>query len=157
MATTSTPLTPRQSATTTVDLRQLLSDYPDFRCTPGNCIVRMDKKPESIGSIHVPERSRDLNPEHDIAYMGTVLAMTPRKCDACQGSGRRGRTDLINPICHKCDGTGQFHEDFAVGSRVWVMLLLMDIDREYILTKNTRIYAREEDAKLHIEKARRCT
>jgi hypothetical protein len=107
------------------DLKQLIIDYPDFRPTAGRCIVQMDRKPPTIGSLIVPEVARDLDPKfdgavRDIAYYGTVVKMTPRR---------------------------DFIEEFAVGDRVWLMLRVEDLGKEYVLTENVRVYARESRSK----------
>jgi hypothetical protein len=107
------------------NLKQLLNDYPGFRCTAGRCIVHMERKPAMHGSLVVPEVARDLDPHadsnaavYDIAYFGTVVAMTPRR---------------------------DFIEEFAVGDRVWLMLLVEDLGKEYVLTQNERVYARQQN------------
>lgn len=99
------------------DLKQLLTDYPDFRCTAGRCIIRMERKPAMHNSLHIPDIARDIDPnKRDMAYFGTVVRVTPRRDTA---------------------------EEFAEGDRVWVMLLMSDLGKEFILTENVRVYALE--------------
>lgn len=106
-----------------IDFPALLSAYPTFRPTAGHSLIRMERKPE-FATPHIisPEVLRDLGSspdarERDLAYFGTVLHTTPRH---------------------------GFTEDFKAGDRVWVMLLASDLNEEYILTDNTRVYAREK-------------
>jgi hypothetical protein len=98
-----------------------LASLPSCRLTAGNCLIHLERKPErDEGSlIFRPDRSRDIHPR-DIAYLGTCIKMTPRRNE---------------------DGS-EFQEEFRAGDWVYVMLLLDDVEREYILTKNTRVYAR---------------
>jgi hypothetical protein len=111
-----------------LDLKHILTVYPAFKCMPGKCIVELERKPEcdpSHPSIVLCDRSRDLqfnSVYRDVAYWGTVLAMTPRKAGV-KGTPRG------------------FEEGFKVGDRVWAMLLAEDLDKPVVLTENTRVYA----------------
>jgi len=98
-----------------------LASLPSFRPTAGNCLIHMERKPERDESslIFRPDSSRDTQ-NQDICYWGTCLKMTPRRNE---------------------DGS-EFPEEFQVGDRVLVMMVFDDVGKEYILTKNTRVYAR---------------
>lgn len=105
------------------DFKYILEEYPaeSIRLMPGNCLVRIERKANKEGSFFVPDTVRDLSLAHrDLAYFGTVLAMSPRRDDK---TGRRQR------------------EDFGVGDRIWLMLLEEDLGKDVVLTKNTRVYA----------------
>lgn len=94
-----------------------------IRPMPGKCVIELEEVPEKIGSIYLPDDARERTPR-DIAVPGRCIAMTPRR-------GKKGR---------------EFVEEFALGDRVWVLLLLQDLNQRLICTQNTRVYARLEDA-----------
>lgn len=100
-----------------VDLATYIEGH-DFRPMAGHCLLRLDKKPDTIGSIHVPESARDLQIDNK-SHTGTVLAMEPRR------------------------GWAPADECFRPGDRVIAMLLLEDLTRTngIVLTDNRRIYA----------------
>ncbi len=95
-----------------------------FLPLPGHCFIRLDPQPTHSGSIIIPDSARNGKPT-DVLWTGTVLAMTPRRTTH-PGSGR-----LV-----PCTYT----EDFNCGDRVAVALLMSDLDRDVILTDNTRVY-----------------
>lgn len=88
------------------------------RPAPGRCFVHLDRKPGQIGSIHIPEVSRDMRIT-DTLMSGTVLAVTPSRVEVDRG-------DV---------------PEFAAGDRVLLLLYDEDRDREVIITRNEVISA----------------
>jgi len=99
-----------------------------FRPLAGRCIIELDETPTLIGLLHIPDSARGLKlftevsksgVSGDRAYSGKVLAMSPRKLK----SGETGK------------------ELFKVGDKVWVMLLMEDLEERVICTRVERVYA----------------
>jgi len=110
---------------------QLLSNavsHQGFRPLSGRCVIKLDETPTMAGLLHIPDTARGLRMitetsksgvRGDIAYMGEVLAMTPRK-----------------------NKSGEWKEEqFKTGDKVWVMLLMEDLDERIICTRVERVYA----------------
>jgi hypothetical protein len=110
-------------------LRYLGIDIREYRPLAGRCIVEMDRKPEMIGSIVVPELARDMT-HHDPLYSGRVIAMTPRH----QGVN-------ANEVGGDYEWYGE--EEFAVGDKVWIGLRACDVNEPVIYTHNSRVAAVE--------------
>jgi hypothetical protein len=96
-----------------------------FLPLPGHCFIRLDPQPTHSGSIIIPDSARNGKPT-DVLWTGTVLAMTPRHIE------HAGSSRLVH---------NTYTEDFCAGDRIILALLMSDLDRDVILTDNTRIYA----------------
>lgn len=102
--------------------------HSGFRPISGRCVIRLNETPTMAGLLHIPDSARGLRAINqvkggsvygDVAYMGEVLAMTPRKNN--QGEWKE--------------------EQFRVGDTVWVMLLMGDLEEQIICTRVERVYA----------------
>lgn len=93
----------------------------NLRPCAGRCVIELDAPDAMAGGLHVPDVAQ-VRKVADIAFWGTVLAMTPRR----------------NPK------TGELTSElFGAGDRVWVMGRTEDLDKTLIVTDNTRVYAME--------------
>jgi co-chaperonin GroES (HSP10) len=92
---------------------------------PGKCIIEFDPFPDKIGSLFIPDVAREQRAMSDPVWPATVLAVTPR----------RNQT------------TGEpMEECFKAGDRVYVALLMQDLNAGIIATQSTRVWARIEDS-----------
>ena len=97
-----------------------------WRPMPGRCIIHLDRLPDKVGSIHIPDASCD----HTIASVcatGTVLAVT------CKPNCKTDRKSHVPGI--ECD------TDFIVGDHILLNLYASDLDHTIIITRNTVILA----------------
>jgi hypothetical protein len=93
----------------------------NLRPTAGRCVIELDSPDATVNGLHVPESAQKRRVE-DIAFWGTVLAMTPRR----------------NPK------TGELTTElFGAGDRVWVLGRAEDLDKSLIVADNSRVYAME--------------
>ena len=91
----------------------------------GHCFIHLDKLPDKIGSLHVPESARDLQITN-VAHSGMVLAVTPSREEEELG---------ILP-------------EFKPWEKVWLLLHDEDRDGEVIITKNEVVMAVVENGEL---------
>lgn len=109
-------------------LLQYAVSHQGFRPLSGRCVIKLDETPTMAGLLHIPDSARGLRAISEVkggsvygdtAYMGEVLAMTPRK-----------------------NKSGEWKEEqFKTGDKVWVMLLMKDLDEQIICTRVERVYA----------------
>lgn len=92
-----------------------------FRPLAGRVMLEIERNPEMIGSLHVPEVAQDKN-VRDTLQMARVLAI---------GYGRFGEGGEWFP--------GIAEGDVRVGDRVAFLALAKDLNRSVILTAVTRI------------------
>lgn len=97
-----------------------LSDVARISPLPGRAIIHLDKPPtmSDLGLLHLPGTAQKKS-TGDILWPGTVLKISPRK---------------------------ESHPDYQPeqvegGDRVLVALMMDDVEREVIITLNTRIWA----------------
>lgn len=94
------------------------------RPLPGKCIIKLDPLPDKIGSLFIPDSARDMKPTEPL-HTGVVVSMSTRKY-------KPGTSKLYKY---------EFQEEFQVGDRVLIALTLEDLNRGYVDTLNTRVYA----------------
>lgn len=94
-----------------------LADVARISPLPGRCFIQLDRPATMSDLIHIPDTAQKKD-TGDILWPGTVLKLTPR-----------------NP--HDPDYQ---QEEVGDGDKVLVALLLEDVERRVILTRNTRIW-----------------
>jgi len=97
-----------------------LADAARISPLPGRSIIHLDKPAtmSDLGTLHLPGMAQKKGTS-DILWPGTILKISPRKE-------------------HHPDYQPEQVED---GDRVLVALMLDDVEREVIITLNTRIWA----------------
>ena len=103
---------------TTESLTLTLADVDRISPLAGRCFIQLDRPATMSDLIHIPEVAQRKS-TGDILWPGTVLKLTPRNT-------------------HDPDYQPEEVKD---GDKVWVALMLEDVDREVLLTRNTRIWA----------------
>lgn len=94
-----------------------LSDVARISPLPGRCLIHLDRPATMQDLIHIPDMAQKKT-TGDVLWPGTLLKITPRKVE----------DPAYQPE--------QVHEL----DRVLVALQLGDLEREVILTRNTRIW-----------------
>ena len=95
----------------------MVEDVARISPLPGRSIIQLDKPATMSDLIHIPDSAQNKS-DNDILWPGTVLKISPRK---------------------------ESHPDYQPeqvegGDRVLVALMLDDVEREVIITLNTRIW-----------------
>lgn len=93
------------------------SDVAFITPLPGRCIIQLDRPATMSDLIHLPD-SAQKKTDSDILWPGTILKIT----------GRKKEDPDYQP------------EQVGEGDRVLVALMMDDIERQVILTRNTRIW-----------------
>ncbi len=95
-----------------------VADVARISPLPGRCIIHLDRPATMSDVIHIPD-SAQKKKTSDILWPGTVLKITPRGED--------------HPHYQP--------EQVRDGDRVLVALMVDDVEKEIIITLNTRIWA----------------